>query len=69
MSIIYKILGIAAALFAALFGARQWGRESVKREQAEKTVNDMRTSNEIEDRNRSATDSDVAERLRKYRRD
>lgn len=68
MSILYKILGILAALFAALFGARQWGRESVKREQAEEAANNAKQSGDIDRAVRDLPDDELNKRLRKHTR-
>lgn len=69
MSVIYKILGILAALFAALFGARQWGRESVKREQAEEALKNAKQADKIDSDVRAQPDAELDKRLRKYTRD
>lgn len=68
MSIVYKILGILGAVFAVIFGAKQWGRESVKRESAERGLKDAKKSNRIDDAVRSMPESELDKRLRKRTR-
>lgn len=69
MSTIYKILGTIAVFFAALFGARQWGKESVKREQAEEALKNAKEAIKIDSDVRAQPDDELDKRLRKYTRD
>lgn len=69
MSILYKAIAFLVALFAMLFGARQWGRESARREHAEEALKNAKQSIKIDTDVRSLPDDELDRRLRKHTRE
>jgi Flp pilus assembly protein TadB len=68
----WKLFAAISAVIAIIYSANylvNTGRDKERIKIAEEINENVKTANEVEDRNRSASDADIFERLRRWQRD